>query len=216
VKSWHWGVALLGVVAVVGGLVFALREPEPDCPRLAPEQYPPKCVALAEQQARTGDTAAMLRLAQHFESRDRAAAANWTRQAAQAGAPAALRRILDNCGAGQPFTVADAEALLPRAGELEQAYFNLGGSCKPADTAWAAKLPAESLLASADTAGLCRVAVKFGQLAVSPAGARLDAGVARKLLGACEHRAGAGSEAAQQARSVQQVLDRQIRPVHLE
>lgn len=216
VKSWRWGVALLLIVVVVGGLVAVLREPEVDCAKQAPENYAPKCTAQAEQQAKAGDTDAMLRLARHYEARDRAAAAAWTRQAAQAGAPAAIQRILDHCGDGKPFSVAEAEALLAQAGVLEQAWFRLGGSCKPADAAWAAKLSPDTLLASSDAAALCKVAVKFGQLSMSPAGARLDAALARQLLDECQRRAGAGSEAGQQAHGVQQMLDRQIRPVRLE
>jgi hypothetical protein len=216
VKSWRWGVLLVGVAGIVGGLVFALREPEVDCVRQAPESYPPKCVAQAQALAKAGDTGAMLRLARHFDTRDRAAAASWTRQAAQAGVPAAIQHILGHCGDGQSFTLAEAEALLPHTSELEQAYFHLGGSCKPADVAWAGKLAPAGLLASKDAASLCKVAVKFGQLSVSPAGAKLDAAVARQLLAECEKRAAAGSEPAQQARSVLQMLDRQIRPVRLE
>lgn len=215
-KSWHWGLGLVGVCVVAGGLVVALREPEVDCAHQAPQNYTPKCVAEAGQQAKAGNTDAMLRLAQHFDSRDRAAAASWTRQAAQAGAPAAIQRIFENCGEGQPFSVADAEALLPRAGELDQAYFHLGGSCKPADPAWAAKWTPSSLQGTRDTAAFCRIAVKYGQLSILPAGARLDAAAAAQLLAECEKRAGAGSEPAKQAQSVRQMMERQIRSVRLE
>jgi len=216
VKAWQWGVGLAGMAVVAGGLVLALREPEIDCAAQAPENYAARCVAQAEQQARAGNADAMQRLARHFEPRDRAAAAAWTRQAAQAGAPAALQRIFENCGEGQPFSLADAEALLPRAAELEQAYFHLGGSCKPADPAWAAKFQPAGLLASRDTAVFCKVAVKYGQLSILPAGARLDAAAAAQLLAECEKRAGAGSEQGRQAHTVRQMMDRQIRSVRLE
>lgn len=214
-KAWQFGVGALLAAAVVAGAMVALREPEVDCARMAPADYPPKCVAAAEQGAKAGDSAAMLRLAQHFEVRDPAAAAAWTRQAAQAGAPAAIQRIVANCGDGKPFSLAEAEALLPRLGAPDQAWFHLGGSCKPADAGFAAKLDATALMAGGDAAGLCRVAVLYGQLSISPAGAKLDGAAAGKLLAECVRRA-AGSEAAQQAHSVQQMLARQIRPVRLE
>ena len=215
-KSWHWGVGLVGVCVAAAGLVLALHKPEVDCARQAPQNYTPQCIAEAGKQAQAGSTDAMLRLAQHYESGDRAAAASWTRQAAQAGAPAAIRRIFEHCGVGQPFSVADAEALLPRASELDQAYFHLGGSCKAADPAWAAKWAPASLQATQDTAAFCRIAVKYGQLSILPAGAKLDAAAAAQLLAECEKRAGAGSEPAKQAQSVRQMMERQIRAVRLE
>jgi len=216
VKARHWYIAAAVLWAVVAGAVYFLRVPEVDCAKQQPSALTPKCLATTEQHAAAGDTIAMLKLVQYFEPRDRNAAQQWVRKAAQRGEPSSVQRIFAECGEGKAFSVQDAEALLANVNPLDEAYFRLGGSCKPADMAFAAQLAPSEFESAGDVAGLCRVAVKYAQLSVSPAGAGLDPAKPVQLLAACERRAAPGSEALKEAQLARQLLQRQIRAVRLE
>jgi len=216
VKARRWYIVAAVLWAVVAGAVYFLRVPEVDCAQQQPAAYTQKCLAAVQQQATAGDTIAMLKLIQYFEPRDRGTAQQWVRKAAQRGEPSSVQRIFAECGVGKAYSVQDAEALLASVSALDEAYFRLGGSCKPVDMDYAAHLSPADLISAPDVPGLCRVAVKYAQLSVSPAGAKLDPAKPAQLLAECERRAAPGTEGLKDAQLARQMLERQIRAVRLE
>ncbi len=185
------------------------------CAQQRPAQFSPYCLAQSQAAAGRGDRAAMASLVEYFDNRQPAEAVRWTRAAAKLGEPRAVSRVLSSCGAAGPFTVDEAQALLPAAPVLEALNFRLGGSCAPADLAAArAVVPAE-LLAAQDSAGLCQVALRFGLLRLSRDGAQLDSQAAQRLLAECEGRQQVPAAVRKEAETVRQMLAREINPVRI-
>lgn len=204
--------------ALAAGAWYYLRQQERGslpCAQQQPAQFSPYCVAQAQAAAGRGERAAMLSLADYFAQRQPAQALHWTRAAARLGEPRAIGRILAACGEGKPFTLAEAQALLPQAPEFEALHFRLGGSCGAADLAAARSLQPAQMLASPDSAGLCKVALRYGLLRLSRDGAQLDSQAAQQMLAECERRPQATPAARKQAESVRQMLAREIKPVHI-
>lgn len=185
------------------------------CAQQQPANLSPQCAAQAQTAAGGGDRAAMMVLAQYFQSRQPAEALRWVRAAAAAGEPRAIHRVLHACGAGQPFTLAEAQELVARAPLLEALDFQLGGSCAPLDLAAARAVQPAAVLAEADGAGLCKVAVRYGLLRMSREGAQLDSQAAQQMLAECERRAQAPADVRMEAEAVRQMLAREIKPVHI-
>ena len=208
---------LLATVLAAGGLAYFHRRRaylgDAPCAQQAPTQLSPYCLAQAEEQARRGAGPAMYVLAQHFAAREPAAAQRWLLGAARQGVPQAVGRVLGSCGPGQPFTVQDATAVLGSAPALDALLFRLGASCGPVDMDTVRQFQPQSLLAAPDTAGLCKVAVRYGMLRMLPGGAGLDGEGARQLLAACEARQPAGAALRKEAEAVRQMLAREIKPV---
>ena len=185
------------------------------CAQQQPSRFSPHCLAQSQAAAGRGDAAAMAALVQYFERRQPAEALRWTRAAARLGEPRALSRVLSACGAAGPFSAAEAQQLLPLAPEMEALNFRLGGSCAPADLALARALSPAGLMAAGDSAGLCKVALRYGLLRMSREGAQLDSQAAQQLLAECERRPQAPAALRQEAASVRQMLAREIKPVHI-
>ena len=173
------------------------------------------CLAQASPAAARGERAAMVALADYYRPRQPALAIGWTRAAALQGEPAAAARVLAACGEGQPFSAQDAQAVLPRAPAMEVLHFRLGGSCARADLGVARRLAPAELLGEPDSAGLCKVALRYGLLRLSRDGAQLDAQAAQQLLAECERRPQAAAAARKQAYDVRQMLAREIKSVHI-
>lgn len=185
------------------------------CAQQPPAGLSAACLAQTAAAAGRGERAAMAALAEYYRPRQPALAIRWTRAAALQGEPAAAARVLAACGAGQPFTAQDAEAVLPRAPAMEALHFRLGGSCAQADIGMARRLAPAELLAEPDSAGLCKVALRYGLLRLSRDGAQLDAQAAQQLLAECERRPQAAAAARKQAYDVRQMLAREIKSVHI-
>lgn len=185
------------------------------CAQQQAANWSPQCAAQAQAAAGRGERAAMMALSAYFQSRQPAQALRWMRAAAAAGEPHAIARVLQACGAGQPFTMDEAQALLPQAPVLAALDFQLGGSCAPPDLAAARAVQPATVLAQADGAGLCKVAVRYGLLRMSREGAQLDSQGAQQMLAECERRAQAPAGVRQEAQAVRQMLAREIRPVHI-
>lgn len=214
----------MGGVAVVLVLLAALavwRQQGPvkrasvPCAQQQPAHFTRQCAAQAEAAAGRGEVGAMLALVEYFRARVPADSLRWLRAAAAAGDPGAIRRVLQACGAGQPFTVAEAQGVLPQAPLLEALDFQLGGSCAPPDLAAARAVQPAAVLAQADGVGLCKVAVRYGLLRMSREGAQLDSQGAQQMLAECERRPQASAAVRQEAQAVRQMLAREIRPVHI-
>ena len=209
---------LLAALAAGGvGYYFYLRaQPvEVPCTMQQPARFTPQCLALAQQAAARGDMVAMHSLVQYFEPRQPALAVQWTRAAARRGEPHAISRVLDGCCAGRTYTVQEAEALLPRAAPMAALAFRLGAYCGSVDMAAAKALQPPAVMASSDAAGLCKVALRYGLLRMSPGGAALDAAGAQAMLAECERRQPAAAALRREAQDMRQLLAREIRPVHV-
>lgn len=210
--------AVLVLVSAAGGAWYYQRLKERGsvpCAQQPPAQFSPTCLAQSQAAAARGDRTAMAALVQYFDKRQPAEALRWTRAAARLGEPAAISRVLSTCGEAGPFSAAEAQQLLPQAPQLEALNFRLGGSCAPPDMTAARAISPVSLLAAADGAGLCKVALRYGLLRLSREGSELDSQAAQQLLEECERRAQVPPSVRQQAGSVRQMLAREIRPVHI-
>ncbi|WP_139232685.1 hypothetical protein [Duganella sp. CF458] len=185
------------------------------CAQQAPSRFSPYCLAQSQAAAGRGDRAAMAALVEYFDQRQPAEAVRWTRAAAKLGEPRALSRVLSSCGTAGPFTVDEAQALLPAAPALEALNFRLGGSCAPADMEAARALVPAGLLAAPDSAGLCKVALRFGLLRLSRDGAQLDSQAAQQLLAECERRQQVPAAVRKEAETVRQMLAREVNPVRI-
>lgn len=185
------------------------------CEQQPPSQYSPYCLAQSQAAAGRGDRAAMAALVEYFDQHQPAEAIRWTRAAAKLGEPRAVSRVLASCGAAAPFSVEEAQALLPAAPVLEALNFRLGGSCAPADVEAARAIVPAELLAAPDGAGLCKVAVRFGMLRMSRDGAQLDSQAAQQLLAECERRQQVPAAVRKEAETVRQMLAREINPVRI-
>ncbi|WP_342113146.1 hypothetical protein [Pseudoduganella sp. OTU4001] len=210
--------ALVAVALATGGAWYYKRQQERGslpCAQQPPSQFSPYCLAQAQAAAGRRDRAAMMSLVEYFEKRQPAEAVRWTRAAAALGEPRAISRVLSTCGEGKAFTLAEAQALLPQAPQMEVLNFQLGGSCAGADFAVVRGLHPAQMLSEPDSAGLCKVAVRYGLLRLSRDGAQLDSQAAQQMLAECERRPQISPTARRQAESVRQMLAREIRPVHI-
>lgn len=217
-KAIFLGLAAVIAVAMAVGAAWRYRlqqRPAVPCAQQLPAQFSPSCLAQAQAAAGRGERAAMASLAAYFDQRQPAEARRWTLQAARLGEPGAVARVLAACGEGRPYTLAEAQALLPLAPTLDALLFRLGGSCAAPDMAAARGLKAGDVLATPDGARLCQVALRYGQLRLSRAGAQLDFEAAQHMLAECERRPQAAPAARREAASVRQMLAREIRPVHI-
>lgn len=217
-KAFFLALAAILAVALAAGAAWRYRlpaRPAVPCAQQQPAQFSAACLAQAQAGAARGERAAMVALAAYFDPREPAQARRWTLGAARLGEPGAIARVLAACGAGKPYTEAEAQALLPLAPALDALHFRLGGSCAAPDMAAARALKAADVLAAPDGAALCKVAVRYGALRLSRAGAQLDAQAAQQLLAECERRTQVAPAARQEAASVRQMLAREIRPVHI-
>ncbi|MGW8392976.1 hypothetical protein [Pseudoduganella sp. HUAS MS19] len=185
------------------------------CAQQQPAQLSPYCLAQAQAAAGRGDRSAMAALVAYFDRRQPAEAIRWTRAAAKLGEPKAVSRVLSSCGPAGPFTLEEAQALLPAAPAMEALNFRLGGSCAPADVAAARAVAPDELLAAPDGAGLCRVALRYGLLRLSRDGAQLDSQAAQQLLAECERRQQVPALVRKEAETVRQMLAREIKPVRI-
>ncbi len=185
------------------------------CAQQLASQLSPYCLAQSQAAAGRGDRAAMAVLAEYFDKRQPAEALRWTRTAAKLGDPQAIGRVLAGCGAGGQFAVAEAQALLPQAPALDALNFRLGGSCAAADMAAARAVAPAELLAAPDSAGLCKVALRYGLLRMSREGEQLDSQAAQQLLAECERRQQVPPIVRKEAEIVRQMLAREIKPVHI-
>ncbi|WP_374583249.1 hypothetical protein [Pseudoduganella sp.] len=209
-------VALLVLAGVAGWRYFGRAAPDgPPCAQQQPGSFTAQCLAQARAAAGRGDAAAMMALADHFKGRQPEEAVRWTRAAAAQGEPRAVGAVLEACGAGRAFTLEDAQAVLPQASVLQALDFRLGGSCAPVDLAAARAFAPASVLAERDSARLCAVAVRYGQLRMTREGAQLDSLAAQQLLAECERRPQASAAIRHEAQAVRQMLAREIRPVHI-
>lgn len=209
-------VILLATVA--GGAWYCQRLEERGsvpCAQQQPSQFAPYCLAQAQAAAGRGDRAAMAALVEYFEKREPAQVIHWTRAAAKLGEPRALSRLLSSCGTAGPFSVEEAQALLPAAPLLDALNFRLGGSCAPADMEAARALAPAALLAEPDGATLCKVAVRYGLLRLSRDGAQLDSQAAQQLLAECERRQQVPAAVRKESETVRQMLAREINPVRI-
>lgn len=218
-KTMAWALAAILVSATAaGGAWYYQRLKERGsvpCAQQQPSQFSPYCLAQFQAAAGRGERAAMAALVEYFDRRQPAEAVRWTRAAAKLGEPRAVGRVLSSCGKAGPFTVEEAQALLPMAPAMEVLNFRLGGSCAPAEVEAArAVVPAE-LLAAPDSAGLCKVAVRYGLLRLSREGAQLDSQAAQQLLAECERRQQVPAVARKEAEAVRQMLAREIIPVRI-
>jgi len=210
--------AVMVLSTVAGGAWYYQRLKERGsvpCAQQPPSQFSPYCLAQSQAAAGRGDLAAMAALVEYFDKRQPAEALRWTRAAAKLGEPRAIGRVLSACGAAGPFSVEEAQALLPAAPMLAALDFRLGGSCAPADLEAARALEPAQLLAAQDSAGLCKVAVRYGLLRLSPDGAKLDSQAAQQLLAECERRQQVPAIARKEAETVRQMLAREINPVRI-
>ncbi|KQV61748.1 hypothetical protein ASD07_02625 [Duganella sp. Root336D2] len=210
--------AAVMLLATAAGAWYYQRQKERGsvpCAQQPPSGYSPYCLAQSQAAAGRGDRAAMAALVEYFEPRQPAQAILWTRAAAKLGEPRALKRVLSSCGTAGPFTLEEAQALLPAAPALEALNFRLGGSCAPADMAAARALVPADLLAAPDGAGLCKVALRFGMLRLSRDGAQLDSQAAQQLLAECERRQPVPAFVRKEAETVRQMLAREINPVRI-
>ncbi|MTW12050.1 hypothetical protein GM658_15700 [Pseudoduganella eburnea] len=185
------------------------------CAQQPPSQLSPYCLVQSQSAAGHGDRAAMAALAEYFDKRQPAEAVRWTRAAANMGEPKAIGRVFAGCGDAGPFSAAEAQALLPKAPALDALNFRLGGSCADADMAAARAVAPADLLAAPDSAGLCKVALRYGLLRMSREGEKLDSEAAQKLLAECEHRPQVPPIVRKEAEIVRQMLAREIKPVHI-
>lgn len=185
------------------------------CAQQQPANWSPQCMAQAQAAASRGERAAMMALTEYFLARQPAESLRWMRAAATAGEPRAIHRVLQACGAGQAFTLAEAQNLLPQAPLLDALDFQLGGSCAPPDLVAARALQPALVLAQADGAGVCKVAVRYGLLRMSREGAQLDSHGAQQMLAECERRPQAPADVRKEAEAVRQMLAREIKPVHI-
>lgn len=185
------------------------------CAQQQAGNWSPQCAAQAQAAAGRGERAAMLALTEYFQTRQPAESLRWMRVAATAGEPRAIQRVLRACGAGQPFTLAEAQALLPQAPLLEALDFQLGGSCAPSDLAAARAVQPAVVLAQADGDGVCKVAVRYGLLRLSREGGQLDSQGAQQMLAECERRPQASADMRKEAETLRQMLAREIKPVHI-
>jgi len=210
--------AVIVLASVAGGAWYYQRLQERGsvpCAQQQPSRFSPYCLAQAQAAAGRGERAAMAALVDYFEQRQPAEAIRWTRAAAKLGEPRAVGRVLSACGAAGPFSVAEAQALLPAAPLLAALDFRLGGSCAPADLEAARTIAPAELLAAPDGAGLCKVALRFGMLRLSSEGAKLDSQAAQQLLAECERRQQVPAAVRKQAETVRQMLAREINPVRI-
>lgn len=185
------------------------------CVQQPAAQLSPYCLAQSQAAAGRGDRSAMAALVEYFDKRQPAEALRWTRTAARLGDPRAIGRVLAGCGEGGQFAVAEAQALLPQAPALDALNFRLGGSCAAADMAAARAVAPAELLAAPDSAGLCKVALRYGLLRMSHEGEQLDSQAAQKLLAECERRQQVPPIVRKEAEIVRQMLAREIKPVHV-
>jgi hypothetical protein len=185
------------------------------CAQQPPSQLSPYCLAQSQAAAARGDRAAMAALVEYFDKRQPSEAVRWTRAAAKAGEPRAIGRVFAGCGDAGPFSAAEAQALLPQAPALDALNFRLGGSCASADMAAARAVAPADLMAAPDSAGLCKVALRYGLLRMSREGEQLDSEAARQLLSECEHRAQVPPIVRKEAEIVRQMLAREVKPVHI-
>lgn len=185
------------------------------CAQQPPAQFSPYCLAQSQAAAGRGERAAMAALVEYFDQRQPAEAMRWTRAAAKLGDPRAVSRMLSDCGDHGHFTAAEAQEVVAQAPALEALNFRLGGSCVAADMAAARAVAPAELMGAADGAGLCKVAVRFGLLRMSGAGAGLDSQAAQQLLEECERRQQVPATVRKEAQSVRQMLAREIKPVHI-
>lgn len=217
-KAFFVGLGVLAATLAAGGAWYYQRLQERGslpCAQQPAAQFSPYCLAQAQAAAGRGERAAMAALVEYFEKREPAQALHWTRAAARLGEPRAIGRVLSACGAGRPFSVEEAQALLPQAPAMEALNFRLGGSCAPADIEVARTLQPAEMLAAPDSAGLCKVALRYGLLRMSREGAVLDSQAAQRLLAECERRPQAAPALRQEAQAVRQMLAREIKPVHI-
>lgn len=211
-------VAILVVSAAAGGAWYVQRLQERGsvpCAQQQPSQFSPYCLAQSQAAAGRGDRAAMAALVEYFDRRQPAEAVRWTRAAAKLGEPHALSRVLSSCGKAGPFSVEEAQALLPMAPALAALNFRLGGSCAPAEVEAARAIVPAELLATPDSAGLCQVAVRYGLLRLSREGAQLDSQAAQRMLAECERRQQVPAASRKEAETVRQMLAREIIPVRI-
>lgn len=211
-------VATVVVALAAGAAWFVQRKAERGsvpCAQQAASQFSPYCLAQAQAAAARGDRAAMASLVEYFEKRQPAQAVRWTRAAASLGDPRAISRVLAACGDAKPFSVAEAQALLPQASAMEALNFHLGGSCAPVEMKAARNLQPAQLLAAPDSEGLCKVALRYGLLRLSREGAQLDSQAAQQMLAECERRPQAAAALRKEAEAVRQMLAREIKPVHI-
>lgn len=185
------------------------------CAQQPPSQLSPYCLAQSQSAAGHGDRAAMAALVEYFDKRQPAEAVRWTRAAARVGEPKAIGRVFAGCGGAGPYSPDEARALLPQAPALDALNFRLGGSCAQADMAAARAVAPADLLAAPDSAGLCKVALRYGLLRMSREGEQLDSQAAQKLLSECEHRPQVPPIVRKEAEIVRQMLAREIKPVHI-
>ena len=210
--------AVMVLATVAGGGWYYLRLKERGsvpCAQQPPSQFSPYCLAQSQAAADQGDRAAMAALVEYFDKRQPAEAIRWTRAAAKLGEPRAIGRVLSACGAAGPYSVEEAQALLPAAAMLEALNFRLGGACAPADVEAVRAIEPAQLLAAQDGAGLCKVAVRYGLLRLSRDGAALDSQGAQRLLAECERRQQVPAAARKEAEMVRQMLAREINPVRI-
>lgn len=206
------------VVLAAGGAWYYQRLQERGslpCAQQPASQLSPYCLAQSQAAAGKGDKAAMAALAEYFDKRQPAEAVRWTRTAARLGDPQAIGRVLAGCGEGGPYAAAEAQSLLPQASALDALNFRLGGSCAAADMAAARAVAPAQLLAAPDSAGLCKVALRYGLLRMSREGAELDSLAAQLLLAECERRPQVQPIVRKEAEIVRQMLAREIKPVHI-
>jgi len=218
-KTMVWALAAVMVLATAaGGAWYYQRLKERGsvpCAQQQPSQFSPYCLAQSQAAAGRGDRAAMAALVVYFDQRQPAEAIRWTRAAAKLGEPRAVSRVLSSCGPAGRFSVEEAQALLPAAPLMAALDFRLGGSCAPADLEAARTIAPAELLSSADGAGLCKVAVRFGMLRLSSDGAKLDSQAAQLLLAECERRQQVPAAVRKEAETVRQMLAREINPVRI-
>jgi hypothetical protein len=218
---WALVAAALGLAALAlgAGALWYVRWQQQGaavpCAQQQPARFSAACLAQSQAAAGRGERAAMAALAEYYWQRDPALAVRWTRSAAMQGEPASVARVLAACGEGKPFSAQDAQAVLAQAPAMEALHFRLGGSCAQPDIAAARALAPAALLAAPDSAGLCKVAVRYGLLRLSREGGQLDAQGAQQLLAECERRPQAAASARKQAYDVRQMLAREIKPVRV-
>jgi|GEM_PF-1529296 len=185
------------------------------CAQQQPTQLSRYCLAQSQAAAGRGDRAAMAALVEYFDKRQPAEAVRWTRAAAKLGDPNAISRVLAGCGEGGQFAAAEAQAVLPRAPALDALNYRLGGSCAAADMAAARAVAPAELLAAPDSAGLCKVALRYGLLRMSREGEKLDSQAATQLLAECERRQQVPPIVRKEAEIVRQMLAREVKTIHI-